>query len=599
MLTEQAHADVLRALRSYGNDVGSLQATALKQLMAGMSRQGLGIERGRCAYGLPPGTGKTQSVIIWIAATWKLGLKLSVSVSAAHIEALCEIKRGLVTAGVPEHAIGLRHSHGARATEPDTGDLDRRIMLVSHSRMRGGGNTHLFSHHDGKPRDLLIWDETLMTTDAESLSWHDVKSACERLTRELPPRSKLSATLFNAVALLGHELESQECMPPSPSIAIPADDLEEAQAEARALGTWGTPLRTAAVKTVQSLLRMIERPVAIARTRSGASGDGVIRYTVAVDPGLTNIAVLDASHPIRILAKNGGIVDCTTHEMRECKSYEKVAVLEIGMAAGKTSLTDRGALSKVAACLAEEIRQIDASERVLIVTFKGDGAGLPLKLKTCLSSYEDINVAKEIDGKPWISFLTWGRETGLNTLRDCKHVILVGVLRRSPLDLAASAAAANEDLSYRLCNDRQREVATSEMAHCVLQAMNRGSCRVMSESGKADPMKLTIIAHAPGVKEALADVLPGVSWTRREAEYQPRANTQTSEVANAIAEFLCRLPSEQDSISIRALKAAVGGSLQRDSWRVALGIGLSLASLSLGIGEAHWEKVGQSLKRMR
>ena len=220
-------------------------------------------------------------------------------------------------------------------------------------------------------------------------------------------------------------------------------------------------------------------------------------------------------------------------------------------------------------------------------------------LKTCLSSYEDINVAKEIDGKPWISFLTWGRETGLNTLRDCKHVILVGVLRRSPLDLAASAAAANEDLSYRLCNDRQREVATSEMAHCVLQAMNRGSCRVMSESGKADPMKLTIIAHAPGVKEALADVLPGVSWTRREAEYQPRANTQTSEVANAIAEFLCRLPSEQDSISIRALKAAVGGSLQRDSWRVALGIGLSLASLSLGIGEAHWEKVGQSLKRMR
>lgn len=113
-----------------------------------------------------PGTGKTQSVVAWIAATWKLGLKLSVSVSAAHIEALCDIKRSLVAAGVPERAIGLRHAYGANASEPDTGELDRRIMLVSHSRMRGGGNTYLFSHHDGKPRDLLIWDETLMTADA-------------------------------------------------------------------------------------------------------------------------------------------------------------------------------------------------------------------------------------------------------------------------------------------------------------------------------------------------------------------------------------------------------------------------------------------------
>ena len=182
-LTEQALADVLLVLRSYGNDVSPLQAAGLKQLMAGMSRQGLGIEPGRCAYGLPPGTGKTQSVIAWIAATWKLGLKLSVSVSAAHIEALCDIKRSLIKGGVPERAIGLRHAYGAAASEPDTGELDRRIMLVSHSRMRGGGNTYLFSHHEGKPRDLLIWDETLMTADAESLSWHDVKSACERLTR--------------------------------------------------------------------------------------------------------------------------------------------------------------------------------------------------------------------------------------------------------------------------------------------------------------------------------------------------------------------------------------------------------------------------------
>jgi hypothetical protein len=293
LLTELAHAKVLAALNHHGNNVGPIHALALHQLMEGMSNQALGIAAGRFAYGLPPGTGKTQSVIAWLAATWELGLGLSVSVSAAQIEALCDIKRDLIAACVPANRIGLRHTYGADATEPDTGEADRPIMLVSHARIRGGRNATLFSHHLDRPRDLLIWDETLMTTRAESLSWQDVKTAAGRVGEDVPPGSALSSCLKAAVEALGHEVEAQESAPPAPSILIDASDLEAAQEQARVLGDWGSPMRRAAVKTIQTLMTMVARPVAVARTRSGASGDGVIRYSVAVDPETRSVSVRD------------------------------------------------------------------------------------------------------------------------------------------------------------------------------------------------------------------------------------------------------------------------------------------------------------------
>ena len=598
-LAALAHEKVIAALKGYGNVVGVKHALALRQLMDGLTKQGLGIERGRFAYGLPPGTGKTQGVIAWIAAAWELRLGLSVAVSAAQIEALCDLKRHLVCAGVPISQIGLRHSYGAQASEPDTGDDDRPIMLVSHSRIRGGRNAILFSHRLGKPRDLLIWDETLMTTNAESLSWWDVKPAVDRVRSDLQAgrHAALLEALGKTVEVLGSELASQELGGPSSPLMVSFSDLDAAQKQAETLGQRGGLMRSAAVKTVRTLLKMVQLPVAIARTGTGASGDGVIRYTVAVDPGLTNIAVLDASHPIRILARNGGVADRTTAEMRRCKSYENVSICEVPMAAGKTSLSSEASLSGVANRVAEVLREADASEHVLLVTFKGTDDRLPSRLMARLANHDGIDTAKTIDGRPRIETLTWGRETSLNTLKHCKHVILVGVLRRSLLDLAANAAAVANDLSYRPALESLRELETSEMAHCVFQAMNRGSCRVMTEPGKADPMKVTIIGNVSGVQETLRDVLPGVQWVRQDPDRHPRAGSQTAEAAYAVEAILRSIPQEQPTLPICKLKAAVDSPLGRDCWREALTHGLLLARLPLRGGPVRWEKAGQVLRR--
>lgn len=566
--------------------------------MEGMSNQALGLDPGRFAYGLPPGTGKTQGLIAWAATVFHLGLDVSLSISAAQITALCALKSGLIEAGVPESAIGLKHSYGNGERWPDTGDDDRPIMLVSHSRIRLGRDATLFGHHRERPRSLLIWDETLTTASIESLSWQDLKAASIWIASDAPENSALGLTIRSAIGTVSDELEAQKYRTASASVSIDTAHLDAAQDEAKALGDWGSDLRIAAVKTVRTLLKMLEHPVAVVRTGNGASGEGVIRYAMAVGSELTNIAVLDASHPIRDLARNGGVVDRTSDAMRDCKSYEKVSVNEISLPAGKTKLESEAGLNSAASSLADVIRLIPETEHVLIVTFKGDRGRMPSRLLTRLHGYEGIDVSARIDGKARFSVLTWGRETSLNSLRHCKYVILLGVLRRNPLDLAACAAAAADDLGLRLSKQALKKLEISEMSHCVYQAMSRGSCRIMSEAGKADPMNLTIIGRVQGVREMLGEVMPGVSWTHTVPDRQPRPGCRTAEAAHAIRTYLRSVPREQSTVSIRKMKAVIEPRLARESWRVALSDGRMLASLPIRGEPAHWEIAGQSLRRV-
>ena len=111
-LTALAHQFVLQKLEEHGNGISLDHALALRQLLSGLTDQGLRINKGRFAYALPCGAGKTLSVISWIAAQHHLGLKLSIAVSAQQIEALCSIKAGLIKAGVSESLIGIRHTKG-------------------------------------------------------------------------------------------------------------------------------------------------------------------------------------------------------------------------------------------------------------------------------------------------------------------------------------------------------------------------------------------------------------------------------------------------------------------------------------------------------
>ncbi|MCC8403681.1 hypothetical protein LJ655_17570, partial [Paraburkholderia sp. MMS20-SJTN17] len=78
------------------NAVSEMHERATQQMLNGMASQAVGLDRGRYAYGLPCGGGKTQGVIALISASYELGLELSFAVATSQIEALCGIKRDCV-----------------------------------------------------------------------------------------------------------------------------------------------------------------------------------------------------------------------------------------------------------------------------------------------------------------------------------------------------------------------------------------------------------------------------------------------------------------------------------------------------------------------
>lgn len=177
-LTE-AHADQVQRmaydilvtdLEAVGNVLSDPHKDALQAMVAEMTGFAAGRLAGRRCFSLGTGCGKTSAIIAWITALHRLGLhQVAVSVSASKIEALCDLKRQLLQHGVPEALIGLKHSD-PRASMPSTHDDDRLYQLVTHARVRGGSDQPLFLEHRGQARALMVYDESLIRSDAEVIA---------------------------------------------------------------------------------------------------------------------------------------------------------------------------------------------------------------------------------------------------------------------------------------------------------------------------------------------------------------------------------------------------------------------------------------------
>ncbi len=211
-LTVPATGKLFDMLYSYGNRLSYEHRAALWELMKTYTTMAQGL-KGRLVYPLPTGAGKTLSIVAWISTLVEIGADhISVAVCTSRVEALCDIKRRLLECGVPEERIGLLHSYkysrekakayldgladipAGYASEPsDEEAQDRQILLITHSRVKMSGELEKYAYYKGKPRDLLIWDESLFTSNAESLNLEDIKSTIGWLepkvekNRELEP----------------------------------------------------------------------------------------------------------------------------------------------------------------------------------------------------------------------------------------------------------------------------------------------------------------------------------------------------------------------------------------------------------------------------
>jgi hypothetical protein len=571
-LTIRAFEKLCANLTSYGNVLSEDHRGALMRMVGCFSFLATGKKTGRWAFPLDTGGGKTSAVIAWIAALHELRLPYSVAVAASKVEALCDLKRALVSNGVPEYIIGLWHGYkydpakrddakrgraSGYASEPATDDHEsKQVLLVTHSRIRGQKWVNVLNSYNGEPRNLVIWDESLLVTDHRAVSKLDLKSELgwlePRLEDRAPDTPARAAAEYvrECLSILDHELQEQREHGRSPkALVLPQRDGDTVDRYRVALEKFNG--RT---KTLRDFLDITHQRVRV--VKAAQSGGAYVTYTVTVPDELQRVAVLDASWPIRELEQMDPTIQADPEFDGRVKKYSNVELHFLKTRSGREAVEESFRKARhedrlIAREVIDVVKAIPEDEPVLIFTFKThpDSVNIEDRLSRDLEA-AGVNMTR-------VTILTWGMETSINEYSHVPNVILAGILQRSDVDLAGAIIGQRQDLLSDVDTVDIAGVRRSEAAHVAYQALSRGSCRVI-ENGEAKPMRAWLLHHDAKLMDLLSKVMPGATWKRWQAQYVATSRSKITDTADRIVSYLAGLPAEVRDISTRRLKDEAG-----------------------------------------
>ena len=577
-LTRRAFNILLENLKRYGNDPGKGQQAALLEVLKAYTDMVQGVQHGRFAFPLATGMGKTQSIVAWTSALYQLGIThVSLAVCASKVEALCMLKRDLMKEGVPEEAIGLLHSYNydggkhlgkGYASMPSTQDNQmKQILLVTHNRVRGNGQLEKFHLYKGKPRDLLIWDESLFISDTRAIQEVEIRSAMGWLQpRVLRDEGKLKvlAYLEKCTSIFDRELQAQSREGRQPQVLhLPFLTAPEVKEYKRTLGD---------APTLAVLHQFLDISQADLRVVDTPQRGGFIKYDIVVPQELDNIIILDASHNIRELVQYDTTIQKTARFSDNVVSYEQVTVRQLRHASGRSAMTRSLHKKKqqdrqLSREIAEVVKRIPQEEAVILFTFKErNGVNFVGTLKADLDTFgidteAKVSVPVWQDGgwttimKDRFVWLTWGQETSLSQYSYCANVVFAGVLHRSHIDLASCIMGQQDNLLAPVSHDEISRVERSEIAHCLYQAMSRGRCRIL-EGSQAKAMNVWLIHKDRAIADVIREVMPKVNWR----DWEPihlMSQGKVDSLKRSILGHLGTLPPSVLKVSTTRLKKAL------------------------------------------
>ncbi len=603
-LTITSHGLLLTRLEGFGNRLSYGHKDALRQIVHELSLLTFGVKRGRYAYPLPTGMGKTQSVVAFCTALVMEGFDdKSVVVSATKVEALAGIKRDLIANGVPEARIGLIHSYKhdpslnskglpeGFASLPATDENDeRQIMLVTHNRIKGG-KLDRFNWYRGQPRNLVIWDESLLVSRSRIVSSRSLEKSLGHLRPDLPAHSPAMEFFDAALASIRHELERQQAGGEPQRLGLPTIDDNRLHAIRCDVGT------AEVQEALRLFLDMAQEPLRVIEDKNGQA---VVAYDIVVPKELESMAILDASYPIRELEKMDKSIQQGCAFPADLKRFDHVRLHHLKSPSGRGSVTNsfkqpKRVDRKISMEVCDLIAALPKNEGVIIFTFKTRGTGSSRRASPDFQGLlrDDLRDAGvDVDAKlpegGRIVMLTWGQETSLSEYSYCKHVVFAGVLHRDHLQIASEMIGQMDDLCGSVSSSKVKDVITSEIAHGLYQAISRGCCRIV-DGNQALPMDVWLIHGNDHIRPSLEQMMPGVQWL----EWKPKhlINRPKLQVAaKAIEVHLEELPVTVDSISTQTLRKGLNLEVCRNYFREAL----EMAVASVG----GWELVNRSIQRL-
>lgn len=596
------HPDALRAFEvqrgraeRHGQVWSERHATALLELQQAYIATGLAMAPGRVAWPLAVGTGKTESIVAFVVAQYERSLRgqksLSLLVCMERVAQLSDLYRDIVEAGVSPEFVAVHHRKSAdeieagRLIESTPLDATPRypVLLATHSLMlRGATAIDALNRYGEGQRSLVVWDESLLKSQGHFLDLTTVGAACNALGGFVQgfaegPLNVDARDAFEFIAgrlevmrdVFHRQLEGAPIEPLTPPELAPEDEtrflsgITSALARQRGRVDLGGPAHL----VLSDFLDHAQRPLRVLPFIEMGRRIGIVHYSTLIPSSLKRLIVLDASHNIRLLTSEHDADLSVTSIDCAVKTFEEVTVKHLKIGAGRDAL-DRALPRKDSAVsreIVEEVKSWPADEAGVIFTFKqsdrdarrgkrSNADAIKLALQATGVDPEE----KLADGRLRFVFLTWGQHTGVSEFAYCRHVLLVGVLRRHRLDLSAAIVGQREDLTSPIAADPEevKRVELSEMFHGVIQALGRGACRT-TRNGRAERMSAGIICSDEFPAEWWHLAMPGVTvktWNAKHAQ-PSRVAEDRSEVIRAA---LKRLPKEQAVVSARTLRSLAG-----------------------------------------
>jgi hypothetical protein len=605
-VTKEAHNFHMEILRRYDNRPQEEQRRTLKALVQMFSEMASGVTTGRYPWPISTGAGKTTAIVAWIVTLERLHIEgVSFAIAASMVEALCRLKRELVTYGVPAEKVGLLHAKQYNAGRPDEwraydeyaslpatdANHTRPYMLVTQQRVKSADTLDEYFFFNGERRAFCCWDETLFTTDYWTTTGHSFKGATATLVglkEEHPALAEMADGFQMYQRQIKAELERSTEMgktrsfdPPKISLAklIEWEALEKEHRELLHQGTkYSLPFFNQTM-----------------RAYPWKDSGGLVYHQPSIpsEEHMPSMVILDASFPIRELEQADSTLKQVEGVSFDFKRYDNLTIHQWCHASGRDSmrkdfhgastlksdwLSQKMAEQKVAKKVAQTAAaEVPLNEAMLFFVFKPEQSsqaayssvlkhqlvkqGIDLQGTVSVTEFDAQGNAVQVQ-KPRVSVLTFGQETGINDYSYCQNVFLVGMLHREESDVVAQYVAQ--------CNGSEREhhdthtahrLVQSEIVHTIYQALSRGRCRVTVD-GQGLPMKAWIIYKEKTIRQSLEVVMKGVqwkNWSSGKAE-DPRA-TQ-------LRDHLETLSPQRFPILIPEVKQAVGLSrASRQVWR--------------------------------
>lgn len=615
-------AEKLKAnLVGYGNEPTSDQQAALNEIISYYVDISIGCMSGRYAFALPTGLGKTQSIIAFITAVNELGYDhISAAVCASKVEALCDLKKALEAKGVSPEKIAIVHSYkydpeiakayrnGEQELPPQYASMpssetstigDRQFLLLTHQRVKGKYGIRECNIYKGEPRDLFIWDESLIVSNTFTFDANEMKSSVayfeDRDRGRTPVRQEAVAYLKGCYDIISEEMERQKNdkegdirpkvirFPPLDSLQV--NDYKDSLGDGDNKGV---------SETLKGVLDISQEELRVL-TNVEQKG-GVLKFDLVVPRELENMVVLDASYNIRELANMDETVNAVDLN-KDLVSYENVTVKQLRLPSGRKSMEREFKSAQRASTreIAFVIKSIPDNEGILFFVFKTKGkTDFKGTLLRDLQKYGidtkcqiKVKIGDTMTFKPRFVALTWGNETSLSQYSYCSNVFFIGVLHRSHLDIGAAIVGQKQDLTMQLTSRDIRRVIQSENVHCVYQAMSRGSCRVIVGS-KTKPMNVWLI-HSGDIRHLISEVMPGLNWEEWKGSYlkhtvelkvKPMSETISKQLNLYTLKGLTKLSTNQIKKDL-----SLTGTPPRTFYR----------ALDLALENTEWERKGRSI----